>query len=404
MKICVVTFHGEVEPRGPRHAIAAKQAFPDATVEFVHHRAGVPRPEHADVPMLRGHDIRIKAMTFPTRASDAISLAKRRITTRAARLLFRGTGMINEAMYGDRCQGLTRTLIADPADVYFAHNIETLLPAARAAAHHRAALMFDCMEYYSDMGADGQPPVVSKATHALEARWLPVCKLVVASSNKMADALAAEYGIARPLPAYNAAPKLAELPPRNGGGLNLYWRNFVLGFGHRGLQDAFAAISQLPPSVRLFIQGSLPADGGAALNDHMRKLGIADRVTLLPPHGLGEAVQHAARYDVGLCLEHASNRNHELTVSNKMFDYLMGGLAVVASDLPGLASVVHRSGGGVVYEPGNGAALAAAIGRLNDEPTLLAELQRKARSFAMTEGNREVEIDRVAVAMRHALA
>ena len=60
----------------------------------------------------------------------------------------------------------------------------------------------------------------------------------------------------------------------------------------------------------------------------------------------------AAPHTIGLCLERKGPANHEYTVSNKMFDYMMGGLAVVSADLKGLHSVIKRSGGGVLFEPG----------------------------------------------------
>lgn len=402
-RICVVTFHGEVEPRGPRHALAARLAFPDAKVEFIHHRPAPRQPAHTDVPMLRGSGVGITALQFPTRSANPAALLARKARARIARGAYRIFGIVDEAIYGVRCQGLTRALLASPADVYFAHNIEALLPAASAARKHRAALMFDCMEYYSDMGPDGHPPQVSSATRTLEARWLPQCRLVVASSDAMADALARDYGIKRPLPSYNAAPAQAILPAKLGGGLNLYWRNFMLGLGHRGLDDALQALQRLPGHIRLFVQGRLPEDGGQALQQRIRHLGLGDRVTILPPYPPENAVASAAPYDVGLCLEHRGNRNHDLTVSNKMFDYLMGGLAVVSSDLAGLAHVIERSHGGLTFEPGNVDALVAVIDRLDRDRQRLGHFQECARRFAMDEGNREREIERVARAMREAL-
>lgn len=404
MKICIVTYHGDVEPRGPRHALAARLAFPDAKVEFIHYRPTPASDKHTDVPVLRGHDIDVTPLYFPTRDAAFTQLAFRKAKARASQLLHATTGKITESFYGIRCQGLTRELLTRSANIYFAHNIETLLPAAHAAARHRAALMFDCMEYYSDMGSDGHPPHFSHATRHLEASWLPRCALVVASSTVMAEFLAKEYSITRPVPSYNAAPRLEALPPKYGGGLNLYWRNYVLGFGPRGLDDALQALQFLPTTVRLFIQGLLPSDGGAVLKEKIDQLGLTERVTILPPHGPGDAVKTSAQYDIGLCLEHRTNRNHELTVSNKMFDYLMGGLAVVASDLPGLSSVIERSGGGLVFEPGNVTSLVSTINRLHQNPQLLAEFQNRARSFALAEGNREYEVERVALAMRTALA
>lgn len=402
MRICVVTsYTAAAEPRAPRHAIAARIAFPQADVVFVD-LAAADRPRMPDPSRLDELNIRRHTAEFPTRTSNPFRLAFRKARTRFGLISVSVAGTYHESVFGDRVQGLTNTLRGIPADVYIAHNIETLLPAINAAKTHRAAVVFDCMEYYSDMG-EGQSRTESLAAKRLEARYLPVCALVMASSDGMADALASEYGIARPLPSYNTPPRASHLPGRLGGGLNLYWRNSVVGFGQRGLDDALEALALLPADVRLFLQGRQPADGGASLSKRVHRLGIRERVTSLEAYTPSEAVQQAAAYDVGLCLERRGPRNHDLTVSNKMFDYHMAGLAVIATDLPSLRDVIHRSGGGLLCKPGNPTALAEAVLRLRSSAALMADMQNRARRFAMEEANWELELEKIASALRDAL-
>lgn len=402
MRICVVTsYAAAAEPRAPRHAVAARHAFPDADVIFVDLvAAGTAR--RLDPVSL--HEARIARHTveFPTRASNPAGLVVRKLRRKLGHLAFNAAGRISESLLSDHTQGLTRVLCDIGADLYIAHNIETLLPAATAAERVSAALMFDCMEYYSDMG-DGQSPVMMKAARQLETRLLPACQLVLASSDRLADTLAEEYGIRRPFPSYNVPPMATVLPSKRGGGLNLYWRNSVIGFGQRGLEDVLEAMTQVPADVCLFLQGRLQVGGAGVITRRADELGLAGRVTILAPYKPEEAVQRAAPYDVGLCLERRGPRNHDLTVSNKMFDYHMGGLAVIASNLPSLSQVIARSKGGIVYEPGNVASLAVAICRLHDSPGELAALQANARRFALEEANLELELTRLAQAMRSAM-
>ena len=72
-----------------------------------------------------------------------------------------------------------------------------------------------------------------------------------------------------------------------------------------------------------------------------------------------------------------------------MFDYMMAGLAVLASDLPGLNDVIRRSKGGLLYQSGQSEDLAAKLMKLYADRALLAELAANARSFALREGNLE---------------
>lgn len=401
MKICVVTsYAAAAEPRAPRHAVAAKAAFPHADVIFVD-LAAAGRPRIPDPPELSAHGIQRCTIEFPTRLTDPLRLTVRKARTRLNRFTFSMWGKYDESVFGDRAQGLTSALKTIPADVYIAHNIETLIPAVRAARTHNAAIVFDCMEYYSDMG-DGQHRTEILAARQVETRYLPHCALVIASSDRMADALSSEYGIARPLPSYNTPPRLIDLPERLGNGLNLYWRNSAIGFGQRGLEDIIEALAMLPGDVKLFLQGRPASDGGSALYKRLNLSGVGERVTVLPPYMPTEAVQQASRYDVGLCLERKGPRNHDLTVSNKMFDYHMAGLAVIASNLPSLADVISQSGAGLLYEPGNPKALAASIRHLRSCPQLLEEMQHRARRFALDRANQEFEIEKIAKAFQRA--
>lgn len=402
VRICVVTsYAADAEPRAPRHAVAAREAFPDAEVVLVDF-AAAGEGRSADPAGLSAHGIRLVTLEFPTRQSNPFGLALRKAKTRLARASFKAFGIVHEWVFGERTQGLTKALRALQADVYVAHNIETLLPAIDAANSHKAAVVFDCMEYYSDMG-DGQDRVHAAAARQLEALALPCCKLVIASSDVMADALAAEYAITRPLPAYNVPPIAEDLPSRLAGGVNLYWRNSVIGFGQRGLEDALTALTLLPADVRLFLQGRPSADGGRLLAERVGQLGLQDRVIVLPPYRPQDAIRQAAPYDIGLCLERKGPRNHDLTVSNKMFDYHMAGLAVISADLEGLADVLRRSGAGFTFEAGDPASLAAAVRRLHASPATLAKMQRDARLFAIGEANMAQEVKKIAMEMRSAL-
>ena len=401
MKICVVTSYSvAVEPRAPRHALAARRAFPEADITLVDLAPeGHPRPP--DPESLREAGIERRTIEYPTRRAGAARLLGRRLRRHLSLASFSTLGALSEGVFAERVLGLTATLKRLGADAYVAHNIDALLPAF-GAAQGRAAVLFDCMEYYSDMG-DSQSPTEARATLVAERRFLPRCSLVLASSDSLADVLARQYGIRRPMASYNVPPLAAALPSRRGDGLNLYWRNSVLGFGQRGLDDALLALQRLPPNVRLFLQGRPDHDGGAMIRSRAAELEIGDRLTLLPPYSTQDAVEKAAHHDVGLCLERQGPRNHELTVSNKMFDYHMAGLAVVSSDMPSLSHVINRSGGGLLYKAGDPASLAAAIEKLHASPQLLRQLQERARCFALKEANLEVELDRLADAMRACL-
>ena len=391
LRVCVCTsYPAASEPRAPRHAIALANIGDKLEVIFVDSapRGITPRPVKV---FEGGGNLLWQTHFYSNRAFNPCRLLLDRIAEgilRSAYCLCRKT---HPATMSSRMLGFERLLEKTQADIYFGHNIDTLLPICRVARKRRARVMFDSMEFHSDMG-DTQSATDKAIIRSIERQCLPQCALVLASSDQVADALVQEYGIGRPVPVYNMPAYEPSLPVKKRRVFALYWRNSTIGLGERGLDDALLSLVNLPAEITLHLQGRLSFDQGAAVKARIAELGISRRVFLHDPHQPDDAVKEAARYTVGLCLERGNNRNHELTVSNKIFDYHMAGLATVASDLSGLRSVIERSGGGLLFEPGSARDLTAKILCLYRNPELLMRLSENARTFAKTEGNREAEI------------
>jgi glycosyltransferase involved in cell wall biosynthesis len=399
LRVCVCTsIEGAAEPRAPRHVAAIAALGQDFEVVFVD--CAPEGIERRSVKALSGlPNLTWRTHRFSTRSTNPMKLALDRTRQRLAKVCFKFSGMPTPGALSARAFGLKTILDQVAADVYLAHNVETLLPAALAAQRRGALLMFDSMEFHSDMG-DSQTAIERDIVRAIERRWLPECALILASSDQVADALVAEYGVARPMALYNVPPVENEIPSKPDRGLALYWRNTVVGLGQRGLDEALVALTKLPEDVSLHLQGRMPTDGGAAMKGRIAELGLEGRVIFHPPYMPEEAVKEAARHHVGLCLERRGVRNHELTVSNKIFDYHMAGLVVIASDLPGLRGVIDRSSGGLLFEPGSANDLAVKVLTLYKDRQMLKCFAVSAREFALREANRETEMKKFAAAFR----
>ena len=90
---------------------------------------------------------------------------------------------------------------------------------------------------------------------------------------------------------------------------------------------------------------------------------------------LGRAAEHVDDLEVNRPI----TRNDELVLPNKLFEYMMAGLAVVAPDLPVVGAFVEREGVGLTYPPGDTAAMGRAIRRLAEDPELLRGCRERGR-------------------------
>jgi glycosyltransferase involved in cell wall biosynthesis len=289
--------------------------------------------------------------------------------------------------------GIRRQVELEQFDLVLGHSVDTLPSICDAARARGAKVVFDSMEFHSDMG-EGQGRLARQLVQTIESKYLPRCDLVLTSSPEMAQALRSLYGLKAVLPVYNAAPITKKLRSKvDDGRLHLYWRNSTVGLSQRGLDDALRALSTLPDDIILNIQGR-PGRGMSSLKKRISDLDIEHRAILHDAYPLGDAVLCASPYSIGLCLERDVCENHRLTVSNKIFDYLMAGLAVVCSNLPGLASVLDEADAGLLFEPGSVEELAAAIRYLYENQERLKQLQNNARTYAMTRVNEESELSR----------
>ena len=111
-----------------------------------------------------------------------------------------------------------------------------------------------------------------------------------------------------------------------------------------------------------------------------------DRV---PPN---QVVLSAADHDIGLALMQPCCVNHELAVPNKIFLYMMAGLAVCATRTEGHQSILSslpKVGG--LYEPGHPEELASKINELAENPQFLNECRQRSFELAQNKLNWEKE-------------
>jgi glycosyltransferase involved in cell wall biosynthesis len=149
---------------------------------------------------------------------------------------------------------------------------------------------------------------------------------------------------------------------------------------NRGLEDALALLLRLP-DVRLRLVGPDSWGYRNVLVEEARRLGLVDRVEVLDPVPPESADTVLAEADIGLALIKPVCLSYKLTLPNKLFEYTLAGLPILATRLPAISAFVDRWQVGETVEPDDLDGLEAAVRRMLSPRNSLA-FQRAARRAA----------------------
>jgi glycosyltransferase involved in cell wall biosynthesis len=291
-------------------------------------------------------------------------LAARRALRRVARVLGPLLRLVNAVVLNAR---FTAAATALHPSVVHAHDLNTLRAGLAVASATGARLVYDAHELHShrnDMG-----PLRRWWARREEQRALPRVDAFITTTDSWADYLAGLYRIPRPLVVRNVPERLAAEPGwdlRTELGIAAD-RRILLYQGsiqtNRGIEQAIDALALLPDCDLVVIgYGALRP----VLEDRVRREGLGERVRFFGPIPNDELLHYTASADVGLCLIQASSLSYYWSLPNKLFEYTMAGVPVVASDYPEMGGFVRREGVGEVCDPESPRSIADAVCRVLD--------------------------------------
>ena len=264
----------------------------------------------------------------------------------------------------------------DPgADLYHGMAYMGIPVALSLARRSGGRVVYDARDIYVEAGNLARLPAPLRAIVArLERGWARRADRVVTVNEPYAGVMAAAWGPPQPLVVMNCAYRfdppvpperrfhaLLGLPPE--ARIVLYQGGYS---ADRGIAQLILAIRDVPDAVLVLMgYGVLEADLERAAADPASD----GRIRLVPPVSPVELIGWVAAADVVAMPIQSTTLNHRLTTPNKLFEALAAGVPLVASDLPGMAPIVIETGAGLVVDPGDSAAIAAAIRAILDPAT-----------------------------------
>lgn len=276
-----------------------------------------------------------------------------------------------------------RLIAQAPADVYHAHDLNTLPVAALLARVTRGRLVYDSHELYTE---------ISTLSPRERAVWRVVERLLIRRADRVitvcesiADELARRYGIEKPTIVLNCPSARQQLEPsgdanilRARAGLASGAEPIVLyqgGFApNRGLETLIEAMVHVERGV-LVMMGWGRLEVG--LRHLIRERGLAERVVITGPVPQHALLGYTRGADIGVIPYRAVGLNNYYTTPNKLFEYMGAGIPIACSRFPELVRFVEGLGIGATFDPEDPYDMAATLNRLLADPARLREMRAK---------------------------
>jgi len=256
-----------------------------------------------------------------------------------------------------------------PAAVYVAHDLPQVPAAAMAAALHGARLVYDSHELYPEQSFVRQNRPVLES---LERHVAPLADQVIVVNESMAAEMSLRYGVASevilncpsfdpsafPIPRTNLLRESLGLPAEKK--ILLYQGNIVSKI--RNLENVIEAMASVQrPDVALVLMG--PDNGGGKdLLGLARDRGLLGRsVFFHPPVRQSELLSYTVSADVGLIPYTPVDWNTKFCTPNKLYEFIVAELPILANDLPELSRFVAGQGVGLNLPMGEAADVARAV-------------------------------------------
>jgi len=236
-------------------------------------------------------------------------------------------------------------------DLIIANDLDTLPAAFLVAKLRNKKLLFDAHELFSEVPELVKRPLVKWFWQKTEDIILPQITQAMTVCQSIADYYHSKYNIdmkvVRNVPTFKSTARTNKLafPPKK---IILYQGALNVG---RGLEWALNAMPLIDNAMLVIIGNG---DIRKQLVELTASLGIQDKVQFTGTIS-GELLQeYTASADIGLCLLEEMGLNYYYALPNRIFDYILAGVPVLATRFPEIANVVDTYKTGVLidhYEP-----------------------------------------------------
>lgn len=127
----------------------------------------------------------------------------------------------------------------------------------------------------------------------------------------------------------------------------------------RGLEKLILSAQHLSSNIQLVLMGDGPLMG------KLKSLAAGQKnVKFHPKVPFADLIHYSASADMGILLIEAKNRSKELTLPNKVFEYMAAEIPFITNKLPEASSIVEQHNCGYIIDDSSPEAIAAAVNNI----------------------------------------
>jgi len=138
-------------------------------------------------------------------------------------------------------------------------------------------------------------------------------------------------------------------------------------------------LDKIIEAVPLFKRGVVVLIGDGRIKDELMELvaqmGLEERVKFVPKVPVSELIRYTPNGYLGFQVLNNVCFNHYSASSNKLFEYMMSGVPVIACSFPEIQKVVEGEGVGVCVDSHNPESIARGVNYLLDHPEVREEMR-----------------------------
>ena len=341
----------------------------------------------------RGPGAKLRGVSDPTRSTGKPSKQRGLFLRLAVRVVkFAAKTPLSSFVQAGIDSRMASEVLKFKPDVIHAHDLDTLELGSQLKLELNIPLVYDSHEIATDRNHHNQAHKLR--AEKKESHLISQADIVIMVSHGCAQFTADKYGIKLPTVIMNTPDyEPAKIQIRDlRSELNIPGSNVVLVHQgslqkNRGVEQTIDAVREIP-NITYVIIGY--GQHRPFLENYVERTGLSEKVKFFGPVPADELVEWTASADIGICTIVGKTKSYLYSMPNKLFEYTMAGLPVVASNYPDMGAFVTENQMGLTCDPESSASIANAIKMLLDDNMLREKLANGAK-IARTTFNWENE-------------